>query len=232
MSRDCRSSGSDNPLCTPSRELRRVRHSSDRARWRDGDTCSPRSNIAWSLLFPITNSRPLRKKSWASTFLVPPPTISAFSAALSLILSAEMISCVSSSCTAKMSVRSRSKRSAQICAPLAASMSWPVTLDPVARLAHAAFQHVAHAEFATDLFHVDWLALVGKTRVAGDDAQLGQLRKIGNDVLADAVGKILLLGVSAHVVEGEDCDGRPVSRRQAASALGTRTRPYRAKSNR
>ena len=78
-------------------------------------------------LFPITNSRPLRKKSWASTFLVPPAANRAFSGAFYLILSAAMISCVSSSCTAKMSVRSRSKRSAQICAPLSASISWPVT---------------------------------------------------------------------------------------------------------
>ena len=42
--------------------------------------------------------------------------------------------------------------------------------DPVVRLTNAAFQHVAHAEFATDLFYVYWLALVGKTRVAGDNA--------------------------------------------------------------
>ena len=86
------------------------------------------------------------------------------------LLSAAIISFASSSCTAKMSVRSRSKRSAQICAPLSASMSWPVNLTRLSALRNAAFQHVAHAEFATDLFYVYWLALVGKTRVAGDNA--------------------------------------------------------------
>ena len=56
--------------------------------------------------------------------------------------------------------------------------------------------------------------------------QLRQLRKIGNDVFADAVGKILLLGVSAHVVEGEDGDGSLVRLAQTSdAALGTRSRP-------
>ena len=55
---------------------------------------------------------------------------------------------------------------------------------PVARLADTAFQHVAHAEFAADLLHVDRLALVGKARVTRDDMQLRQLRKISDDVLA------------------------------------------------
>ena len=36
------------------------------------------------------------------------------------------------------------------------------------RLAHTAFKHVTDAEFAPDLFDVDDLALVGKTRIARD----------------------------------------------------------------
>ena len=40
----------------------------------------------------------------------------------------------------------------------------------IAGLAHAAFEHVAHAELAADLPHVD-VALVGEGRVAGDDEQ-------------------------------------------------------------
>ena len=39
----------------------------------------------------------------------------------------------------------------------------------VARFAHAALKHVAHAQFAADLLHVDGLTLVGETRIAGDD---------------------------------------------------------------
>src|SRR5665811_2077064 len=59
--------------------------------------------------------------------------------------------------------------------------------DAVARLAHPTSQPVTHAEFAADPLHVDRLALVGEARVAGDDVQLRQLRKIGDDVLADTV---------------------------------------------
>src|SRR6202035_783041 len=87
----------------------------------------------------------------------------------------------------------------------------------VARLADAAFQHVAHAEFAADLLHVDWLAFVGKARIAGDNMQFRQLRKVGDDVLTDAVGKVLLLRVSAHVVESKDRNGRLIRKRERRS---------------
>ena len=42
---------------------------------------------------------------------------------------------------------------------------------PAAGLAHAALEHVAHAELAADLPHVDGPALVGEARIAGDDEQ-------------------------------------------------------------
>jgi hypothetical protein len=57
--------------------------------------------------------------------------------------------------------------------------------DPVARLPHAAFQYIAHAEVATDLLHVDRLTLVSNARVARDHMEFGKLREIGDDVLAD-----------------------------------------------
>ena len=37
-----------------------------------------------------------------------------------------------------------------------------------ARLAHAAFQDIAHAQLSADLPDVDRLAFVGKARIAGD----------------------------------------------------------------
>ena len=40
---------------------------------------------------------------------------------------------------------------------------------PTSGLAHAAFEHVANAELAADLLHIDGLAFVGKARSAGDD---------------------------------------------------------------
>ena len=45
----------------------------------------------------------------------------------------------------------------------------PGDADARARLAHAAFQHVAHAKLAADLLHVDGAALVGEGRIARDD---------------------------------------------------------------
>jgi hypothetical protein len=37
--------------------------------------------------------------------------------------------------------------------------------------AHRAFEHIADAELAPDLFHVDGLALVGEARIPGDDKE-------------------------------------------------------------
>src|SRR5262245_57727235 len=39
----------------------------------------------------------------------------------------------------------------------------------VCRLAYATFEHIADAEFATDLFHVDRPTFVGKRRIARDN---------------------------------------------------------------
>ena len=74
--------------------------------------------------------------------------------------------------------------------------------------AHAALDHIADAELLGDLLHVHSLALVDKGRVARDHQEPAQLGKRGDDVLADAVGKILLLRIVAHVGEGEHRDGR------------------------
>ncbi|MDE5444447.1 hypothetical protein GWG65_23965 [Bradyrhizobium sp. CSA207] len=48
--------------------------------------------------------------------------------------------------------------------------------DPIAGLAHAAFEHIAHAEFASDLLHIDRSTLVGEGGVPGDDEQRGIVR--------------------------------------------------------
>ena len=71
----------------------------------------------------------------------------------------------------------------------------------IAALAHAALQHVTHAEFARDALYVDRLALVGERRIARDDEEPAQLRQTGDDVLGNAVGEIFLLRVAAHVGE-------------------------------
>jgi hypothetical protein len=69
-------------------------------------------------------------------------------------------------------------------------------------LAHAALEDMADAERARRLTHFDRLALVGEDRVARDHEQRGHARQVGDDVLGEAVGEILLLGIAADVGEG------------------------------
>jgi hypothetical protein len=57
---------------------------------------------------------------------------------------------------------------------------------------------------------VDGLAFVDERRIPGDDEEPAQLGQRRDDVLADAVGKILLFRFAAHVDEGKHRDGRPV----------------------
>ena len=85
-------------------------------------------------------------------------------------------------------------------------------------LAHAALDHVADAEFFGDLLHMDGFALVDEGRVARDHEEPAQLGQRGDDVLADAVGEIVLLRIAAHVGEGKHGDGRPVGQRQGRRA--------------
>ena len=99
----------------------------------------------------------------------------------------------------------------------------PGDAHPVAGLAHAAFQHVAHAKLAADLLHVHGPALVGEARIARDDEQPADARQRGDDVLDHAVGEIFLLGVAAQVLERQDGDGGLVwqGERGAAPSAGS-----------
>ena len=85
---------------------------------------------------------------------------------------------------------------------------------PVVGLAHTAFQHIPHAQLLAHVLYLHRFALVGEGRVAGDDKQAGDLREIGDEVLGDPVAEILLLGVAAHVDEGQHGDGGLVGQRE------------------
>jgi hypothetical protein len=84
--------------------------------------------------------------------------------------------------------------------------------------AHAAFQQVAHAQFAADLADVDGLALVGEAGVAGDHEQCGNARESRGDVFGDAVSEVLLLAITTHVLEGQDGDRRLVGQGEGRCA--------------
>ena len=79
--------------------------------------------------------------------------------------------------------------------------------NPVGDLADAAFQHVANTEVRRHRAHIDGLALVGEAAIAGNHEQLVEVRQLGDDVLGDAVGEVLLVGIAAHVLERQYGDG-------------------------
>ena len=121
---------------------------------------------------------------------------------------------VTLSCSSNTSSSAPSKRSAQRCAAVAGVDELAGNAHAIARLAYTAFQHVSHAEFASDLPDVGRLALVGKTRIAGDHEQRLEARQAGDDVFDHAVDEVLLLGVAAHVLERQHGDGWLVGQRQ------------------
>src|SRR3982074_2114363 len=90
-----------------------------------------------------------------------------------------------------------------------------LTADPhaLAGLAHAAFQDVADAKFAADPPDVDHLALVGEGRIAGYHEQRLEARQRRYDVLDHAVGEVLLLRITAYVLERQHGDRRPLEAR-------------------
>ena len=88
---------------------------------------------------------------------------------------------------------------------------------PVADLPDAALEDIAYAQLAADLFHIDRLPFVRERRVARDDEEPAQPRQRGDDVLGDAVGEVLLLGVSAHVDERKDGDRGLLRRHEMCS---------------
>ena len=65
--------------------------------------------------------------------------------------------------------------------------------DPVARLAHAALDHVLDADLLREVLDPDRLALVDEGRVARDHEQLAEAGQRGDDVLGEPVGEELLL---------------------------------------
>ena len=95
--------------------------------------------------------------------------------------------------------------------------------DPhmVAFLADRALDDVADAKLLADLLQMHGFAAVDEGGVAGDDVEPAQFRQRGDDVLADAFGKIFLLGLAAHVGERQHRDRRAIERgKMRARRLG------------
>src|SRR5262245_52538940 len=93
--------------------------------------------------------------------------------------------------------------------PRARIAKW-LDANPIAAAANASLQDVVHAKLASDLAYVDRLSLVLQGGVVGDDEEIGEPRQLRNDILGNAVGKIVLSLVAARVVQGQHGDRRPV----------------------
>ena len=78
-----------------------------------------------------------------------------------------------------------------------------------ADLAHAAFQNIAHPEFAGDFPEAGSAVAEHEARVPGNHLKPAVMRQGRDDVLGDPVGEIVLLGVPADVAERHHRDGGP-----------------------
>ena len=74
----------------------------------------------------------------------------------------------------------------------------------VAALEHAPDQYGAHAEFDACGYRVNVAAFVTEYGRARHDAQLAELRQVGDDRFGDAVGEIFALRVAASVRQRQD----------------------------
>ena len=83
-----------------------------------------------------------------------------------------------------------------------------IDTDLVTGPAHAAFQHVAHAQLLRRPRAPSARALEGKDRVPGDDEQPRDLRQVGDEVLGHAVDEVRLLRIAAQIRERQDGERR------------------------
>ena len=92
--------------------------------------------------------------------------------------------------------------------------------DPIGALAHRTLEHIPNTQFAAEPLHIDVLPLVGEARIAGDDGKPADPREGGGDLLDHPVGEILLLQVTAEIVERQDRQRRLLRHRQAVRGSG------------
>jgi hypothetical protein len=78
--------------------------------------------------------------------------------------------------------------------------------ERISRPLNAPFQDVAGTEFLVELADIDGLALVPEGRVPGDDEEILEPGERGDDVVREPVAEVLLVGVAAQVLEGQDGD--------------------------
>src|SRR5690242_18129332 len=73
-------------------------------------------------------------------------------------------------------------------------------------LLHTAFQHIAYAELLPKLLHVHRFALVGESRVTGDNEETGDLGEVTSQHVGKAIAKVVLVWVFTHVDKRQHYD--------------------------
>src|SRR5262249_26109825 len=101
------------------------------------------------------------------------------------------------------------------------------SIDELARDAHAvagfadtAFEQIAHAELASDLFYVHAPTLVSEAGIACDHEQRTHARERSDDLFHHAIGEVLLLNIATHILERQHGDRWPVGKRQRIPGRG------------
>jgi hypothetical protein len=69
-----------------------------------------------------------------------------------------------------------------------------------------AFEHIAHAQFARHLLHIDRTPFVGEARITRDDKQPADARQRRDDLLDHTVGEIFLFRVATHILKRQHRD--------------------------
>ena len=82
-------------------------------------------------------------------------------------------------------------------------------------LAHATLQHIAHAELASDVLHIDAAALISEAQIAGDHEEPADPAQCCDDLLDHTVSEIFLLRITAHIGEGQHRNRWLVRQRQS-----------------
>ena len=84
--------------------------------------------------------------------------------------------------------------------------------DLITDLPDASLQDISHAQFTAHVLDLDRPVLVRERRISRDHGEATDLREIGDDIVRDAIGEVLLLRVVAHVRERQHDDGGLFSR--------------------
>ena len=78
--------------------------------------------------------------------------------------------------------------------------------DVVRGTPDAPFQHITHAEFATNLLCADRLVSVSERSMARYNETVRNPRQIGRQILSNPICKILLIGILAEIGKGQHND--------------------------